>query len=128
MPQLTNIVLKDGAAANHTYAPQDIQKGVATLVESTGVPLGDKRLTIGLSSTTQGRRKATLKLVIPVVQDATVNGVTRPTIVRTAYANVEFSFDAGSSVAERKDARSLLASALADASIVLATDSLQALY
>lgn len=130
MPQLTNIVLKDGAAtpANHTFNPLGIEKNVATLVESTGVPLGDKRLSVGQSSTPQGRRKVTMKLVVPVMQDASVNGVTRPTIVRTAYANVEFSFDAGSSIQERKDARAYVTSALADASLVSVIDQLSALY
>lgn len=128
MPQLTNIVLKDGAAANHTFAPNDISKGVASLVESTGVPLGDRRLTVGLSATPQGRRKATMKLVIPIVQDGVVNGISKPTITRVAYCNIEFSFDPASSTAERKDVRSYAASALAEASVVSVIDSLSALY
>nr|QDH88675.1 MAG: hypothetical protein H1Bulk304066_000002 [Leviviridae sp.] len=116
MPQLNNAVLKDGATtpANHTFTPDNISGGVATLIESTGVPIGDKRLTVSLVQTSAGRRKVTMKLTIPVVQDATVNGVTRPTVVRTAYADLTFSYDGSSSLQERKDTRAYIVSALAD--------------
>jgi len=130
MPQLNNAVLKDGATtpANHTFTPDNISGGVATLIESTGVPIGDKRLTVSLVQTSAGRRKVTMKLTIPVVQDATVNGVTRPTVVRTAYADLTFSYDGSSSLQERKDTRAYIVSALADAMLLQVNDSLSALY
>lgn len=115
MPQIANLVLKDRAATpfDHTFTPQGFPNGVATLVESTGIPLADKRLTIAVSKTAQGRRKVTLKLVVPVVQDQTINGITSPVIVRTGYADVTFSFDQASSEQERKDAVSFIAESLA---------------
>ncbi|QXN75348.1 MAG: hypothetical protein [Grapevine-associated levi-like virus 10] len=105
MPQLNPLVLKDGAAtpANHTFQPRDITGGVAALVESTGVPIGDRRITLALNRTTAGRLKASVKVAIPIVQDQVLNGVSRPAIVRTAYADVVFSFDGTSSTDERKD-------------------------
>jgi hypothetical protein len=128
MPQLTNVVLKDNANADHTFTPNDIQGGVASLVETTGVPLGDKRITISLTQTSQGRRKVTTKLSIPVVQDAVVAGVTKPTIVRTAYAELTLSFDSSSSAVERKDVISYIKSLMANAMYVSTAGDLQGIY
>lgn len=117
MPQLTSLVLKDGAAtpANHTFAPRDIVSGVATVIESTGVPVGDRRLSFALNRTQNGRVKVTMKMAIPVMQDQVVNGVSKPTVVRVAYSDITFSFDQTSSTQERKDVLALMASALGDA-------------
>lgn len=54
MPQLQNIVLTDRATTpvNHTFVPRDIDRnGVATVVESTGVPVGENQLSISLTRT-----------------------------------------------------------------------------
>lgn len=128
MPQLTTVVLKDHAAADHTFTPQSSTAGVSTLVESTGVPLGDRRITVSGSTTPQGRRKATMKLVIPIVQDSLVNGISRPTIVRVAYANLDFSFDPGSNTDERADVRAFVKSLLDNTMIASTVDSLASLY
>lgn len=108
MPQLTSIVLKDNAATDHTFAPRDIVGGVTTLVESTGVPIADKTVTVSLNRTATGRRKVNIKLAIPVVQDQVVSGITRPTVVRTAYADLTLTFDGASTTTERADLRSFL--------------------
>lgn len=128
MPQLTNVVLKDSANADHTFIPENVSGNVATLVESTGVPIGDKRLSIGQTRTAQGRRKVTVKLAIPTVQDAVVNGVSRPTVVRSAYADVVLSFDAGSTTLERKSVLTHLGSLMANALFVSAAGDLQGIY
>jgi len=108
MPQFAPVVIKDTAEVAHTYNPDSITGGVATLVESTGVPIGDKRITISSTKTQGDRRKLTFKFSFPVVQDATVNGVVKPTVVRTAYADVVFSFSGDSSLKERGDAADLV--------------------
>lgn len=115
MPQLTSLVLKDGAATpvDHTFEPREVSQGIATLVESNGIPIGDRKITLSVSRTAQGRVKATMKLVIPVVTDQTLNGVTRPTVVRTAYADVTFSYDGSSNTQERKDIIAYVRNALA---------------
>jgi hypothetical protein len=128
MPQLTSIVLKDNADADHTFTPNNVQGGVATLVESTGVPLGDKRITVAQNQTAQGRRKVTLKLAIPVLQDAVVNGVTRPTVVRVAYCDMTLSFDGSSSTSERKDVLAYAESLLGTTLIQNAAGDLQGIY
>lgn len=128
MPQLTSAVLTDGAAIGHTFTPASIAGGVATLVESTGVPLGDKKLTASSTQTSQGRRKVTYKLSVPVMQDAVSNGVSRPTAVRTAYASLEFSFDPTSNVQERSDVRSMIVSLLQDTNMRDLIDHLTTLY
>lgn len=116
MPQLVPLVLKDGKATpvDHTFIPREIAGGVSTLVESTGTPIGERRLTLSQNRTTSGRVKVIARLVIPVVQDAVVNGISKPTIVRTSYADVTLSFDSGSSTAEREDTVALIRSLLAN--------------
>lgn len=114
MPQLSNLVLKDRATTpvDHTFTPLDIQQGVGVVVESSGVPIGDRRFSVSLSKTANNRYKPSIKMSIPVVQDATVNGVTKPTVVRTLYADLTFNFPSDSSEQERKDAVGMLQSGL----------------
>lgn len=118
MPQLASVVLKDNANADQTFAPRGIVSGVATLVKSTGVPVGDQRLVVshGRTSTNQ-REKITMKLAIPVIQDVVVSGISRPTAVRVAYCDIVFTFDGTSNTTERADvlayAKTLLGHALA---------------
>lgn len=125
MPQLQNIVLTDRAATpvNHTYTPRDIVGGVAEVVESTGVPIGDNRFTVSLKETAQGRFKGVLKGQFPIVQNQTINGVTTPVVVRTSYCTMEFSFDKSSTEQERKDCVGLMQSSL-DVSKTLVNDSI----
>lgn len=114
MTQLTTLVLKDHAAANVSFAPRDIVNGVATAQNSSGVPVGDKTVSWSTTRTTNGRRKAILKMVFPVVQDQVISGISKPTVVRTAYCDVTFSFDGTSTTVERQDMIAALAAALAD--------------
>lgn len=100
------LVLMDRATpqVEHTFNPRDLVGGVATFTESVdGVPLADRRVTASLNRTAGGRVKANLKFAIPVVQDVVVGGVTKPTIVRTAYADIMFNFDQSSNTRERDD-------------------------
>lgn len=130
MPQLAAITIKDGKAtpADHVFAPRDIVSGVAALTEGTGSPISDNSLTVSSTRTNAGRRNVKIKLTLPIVQMATVNGVTRPTVVRVAYAEASFSFSEESATAERKDSRALLLNALNNALIGSTVDDLSALY
>jgi hypothetical protein len=101
MPQLTSIVLKDGLEADQTFTPRGIVGGVATLVKSNGVPVGDVKITASHTRTQTGREKIVLKLQIPVVQDVTVNGISKPTVVRSAFADITFTVDQTSNDVER---------------------------
>lgn len=125
MPQIQNLVVADRAATpvNHTYVPRDIVGGVATVVESTGVPIGDNVITLSLKKTDQGRFKATLKGRFPVVQTQTINGISTPVVVRTAFGECVFSFESTSTLQERKDVVGLIANSLS-ASAPLVNDTL----
>ncbi len=114
MPQLNPLVLKDGAATpvDHTFTPRTVENGVATLVESAGSPLGERRLSFSQNRSSSGRIRVIAKLAIPVVQDVVVNGVTKPTLVRTNYADITFNFDNTSSNIERRDIVAEVASML----------------
>lgn len=122
MPQLQNLVLKDRktpTAIDHTFTPSDITGGVGEVVESTGTPIGNNRCTVSLKQTATGRYKGEVRLTIPVVQTQTINGVSSPVVVRTAYANVEFTFDKTSSEAERADIVGMMADALAPTKVLV---------
>lgn len=114
MPQLQTLILTDRTpttAVDHTFQPRDIKNGVGTVVESTGVPIGDKRFTISLRQV-NNRYRAQMQLAVPVVQTQTINGVSTPVIVRTAYADLTFTFDAASTEQERTDVVGMLMDAL----------------
>lgn len=114
MPQLQNLVLKDrkSTPVNHTFTPRDIVDRVGTVAESTGLPLGDSRVTVSSVRNANGRYKPVVKFTFPVLQTETVNGVSRPVVVRTAYADLTFNFDQSSSEAERNDVVGMVQSAL----------------
>jgi hypothetical protein len=132
MPTASAIVLTDGAAVDHTFTPEGRDaNGVTNFKKTTGVPLGDEKLSINQSKTAQGRRKVSIRMQLPILADAAgEDGVTRPTIVRTAFADVTLSFDATSSITERKNLRYMIADlfgagqTLSEAVI----DNLEALY
>lgn len=117
MPQLQNLVLTDRQTTPvaHTFTPRDIVNGVGTVIESTGVPVGDNRVSVSISKTSTGRYKSVLKGVFPVVQNQTINGITSPVVVRTAYAEVHFTFDEQSTTAERNNVVGMIADALGTA-------------
>jgi len=114
MPLLQTTVLADRETTpvNHTFVPRDVKDGRGVVVNSTGVPIGDERLTVAMKEATS-RYNGEVKLVLPVVQNETINGVVRPTVVRTAYVTMNFSFDKSSTLQERKNAVGLAAAALA---------------
>lgn len=115
MPQLQNLVLTDRATTpvSHTFVPREITNGVGAVVESSGVPVGDSRFTVSLRQTSSKKYVGVLKLAVPVVQNQTINGVTSPVVVRTAYAEATFTFDSTSTEQERKDAIGMFYSSLA---------------
>lgn len=112
MPQIANLVLTDRAATpvNRTFTPRNVERAKGTLVHSSGVPVGESRLTIASNVTPAGKQKVTVNLTMPVVATETINGVSNPRVVRTNYASAEFSFDATSTEQERKDVVGMLQS------------------
>lgn len=115
MPQLQSVVLTDRATptpVDHTFVPRDVRADVGTVIETTGVPVGNPRLSVSLRVQPSGQYKPEVKLAVPVVMNETINGVTNPKVVRTAYADVTFKFDPLSSEQERADLVGMLVSAL----------------
>lgn len=117
MPQLTNLVLTDRKTTPvaHTLIPVNIDKnGVAYVAESTGTPVAD----IGLSISTRrvnDKIKSRLVLTVPVVQTETINGISKPKVVRSSVAAVDFTFSRESSEAERNDVVGMFADAFGTA-------------
>lgn len=134
MPQLANLVLTDraGTPVNHTFVPESnpATTGVASVAEYSGVPFGNNRVALSLNKTPTGRFKAKLAFSFPVVQTETVNGISNPKLVRTAFADLTFTFADNSSEQERKDAVGMVQSSL-DAAKTMVNDmlvKLQAVY
>jgi hypothetical protein len=105
MPQMEPLVLTDRAATpvDHEFNPRGKDKGIATYAESTGIPIGDRRITISDPRFSNGRARVSVKLAWPVVQDNVVGGVSAPTIVRTNYVDLAFNWAQESSLQERDD-------------------------
>lgn len=122
MPQLQNLVLTNRATptpADTTFVPRDIVNGVGTVINQVdGVPVGERRFTVSMRKSGT-RYRGRLSLVLPVVQSMTVDGISKPTVVRNAFANVEFVFDETSTQQERNDLVGMLASALASNKVLV---------
>jgi hypothetical protein len=113
MPVLQSTVLADreSTPVNHTFVPRDLKDGKGTVVNSTGVPIGDERLSVSMKEATT-RYQGEVKLVLPVTQVETVNGIDRPTVIRTNYVTLTCSFDKSSTMQERNNAIGMMAAAL----------------
>lgn len=129
MPALQNLVLTDRATptpVNHTFVPAGIDQqnvGEVANPSSTGVPAGAERVTLSMKKGGDARYKGKIKLVLPILATETINGVSRPVVVRQTIVNLSFDFDENSSEQERKDAVGMTYSAL-DPSKVLVNDTL----
>lgn len=87
MPQLTNVILKDGNNADVTFSPVDILNGISTLRGAGANPSIQPRLSV--SCVPNGNKtawNATAKIEVPVVQN--IGGV--DTVVDTEIVNVKF--------------------------------------
>lgn len=102
MPQLQQLVLTDRAdtPVSHTFTPVDIQQNVATVSERTGSPVADPIYSIS-NRRSGDNYKVTIKMSVPVVQNETVNGISRPVVVRSAYVQATFTFSKDSTEEER---------------------------
>lgn len=115
MPPLQNLVITDRTPTtpvNLTFTPRDIDaNGVGTVVNAAGTPIGEKRVSVSMRKR-NSRYKGEVRLALPVVATETINGVSRPVVIRTAFVTLNADFDEKSTLQERDDAIGLLASAL----------------
>lgn len=116
MPQLQNLILKDRETTpvDHTFVPNGISgENVGEVIESNGVPFGNRRVTIQMKKLASGRYQANLRMIFPVLVTETINGIQRDTVLRTSYADLKFTFDGNSTLKERDNMVGMLQSALA---------------
>jgi hypothetical protein len=114
MPALQSISVNDRATPTpvaHAFAPRDVSQGVGLVVNSTGVPVGEEKLTISMRKS-GSKYRGKLTLTAPVVVTETINGVSAPRVARTAYATLEVTFDETSSTQERTNLIGMIADAL----------------
>lgn len=115
MAARANLVVNDRASTPvaHTFTPAgDDTNDVHVFLERNGVPAADSRFTAALRST-NGKWRPTLRMQIPVVQTQDVGGIQTPVVVRTAFAELNLTFDATSTEQERKNLVGMFANALA---------------
>lgn len=122
MPQLQNLVVTDRATptpVDHTLVPRDIStNGVGTVVENTSVPIGQLTMDVSMRKTGPTfRGRLTMKQ--PIIQDVTVGGVTKPTVVRQSYFAADFIFDETSTEQERTNLVGMVASALGTSKVLV---------
>lgn len=125
MPALANLVINDRmpTPVAHTLVPYGTNgEGVGTLVEVTGIPVGEPKFTLSCIRK-NGKVRGKLVLAVPIVQTETINGVARPVVVRTGYIEVNTTFDGLSLEQERANVVGLMANAMA-ASQTLVNDVL----
>lgn len=116
MPALQTTVLKDRTPTtpvDHTFTPESVKDGVGVVIETAGVPIGNKQLSVSSRKLPSGKYKAEVRLVSPTVATEVINGVSAPKVIRTAFANAVFTFDASSTEQERNDLVGMFADAFA---------------
>lgn len=122
MAQASTITVNDRTTPTpvaHTFAPREIEAGVASFVESNTVPLGEKQISLRWRKGENGRFYQRVMLTAPVLVNETINGVTVPTVPRVALIDCTFRFDATSTEQERADAVGMFANALASSQTVV---------
>jgi hypothetical protein len=114
MPLLQAISLNDRETTPvaHVFTPNDSVNGVGIVKNTTGVPLGAETLTVSMRGSPNGRYRGKVNLTVPVVQTQTINGISTPVVVRTAYVSLEVTFSDKSTLQERNNVIGMLADAL----------------
>lgn len=104
----------------HAFTPRGDgeQTGTTMFAESAAVPAGDRKIIV---RTRRSDKKYIVSLVLsnPTLVTETINGVSVPSVTRTAYGEVSFRFDELSTLQERKDTVGMLANALVAAQTML---------
>lgn len=114
MPAFQSVVLTDRASTPvaHTFLPKKEVGEGGRLTKAGSTSIGDKIFEVEPRTTTGGRFKVDLRLVLPVTVDATVNGVVTTVVQRANRAMVTFDFAPDATEQERKDLVGMIASAL----------------
>lgn len=113
MPNFSSFTINDREATPvaHTFVPATLVGGLATYVESNGVPLGEPKLTVS-SRKANSKYRISLRLAMPVVATETINGVDNPKVIRTSYIEMNLTFEETSTLQERMNAVGIFANML----------------
>lgn len=114
MPALQSISILDRTPVTpvaHVFQPRDVLNGVGLVVNGSGVPVSDEKLSVAMKKSGNAFR-GKLTLTVPVVATETINGVSSPKVIRTAYISLDCTFDALSTTQERTNIVGMLADAL----------------
>lgn len=111
---------REDTPVDHTFVPNGFSadNSVAFFKNGGTYKIEDEKYSISWRESAQNR-KVRCKLEVPVVVEETINGVTVPKVVRTAYGEVTFTFAHTSSEQERDNVVGLLAASLASSVSVL---------
>lgn len=121
---IDSVTVQDGATtpSDVVFDRYGASPGAVQLRARGATVSADKVLTLKTTESSE-RTKVMAVLRVPVVQTETVNGISSPKIVRTAYFRGEFTFDGDASDEERRDILSyvetLLGSGVAEVADVL---------
>lgn len=114
MAQVTSLTLKDGTT-DVVFKPLSIDRqGVTTFVNSDGVVVKDKKLS-QKTSRTEKNVVVTIDIILPTVQEQTINGISNPLAVRATRTNIRLSASKFSTEAERQSHINLTVAALQQA-------------
>lgn len=102
--------------------------GVAALSEAGAVPALEKRVTISVSQPSRNRKNYKVQVKIQNPTSCTASGTCDPSVTRSAYADVTFSFTQYSTDEERALVRTELKALLADPMLIDAIDNLNPAY
>lgn len=103
----------------HTFQPnQSPTSELAVAKRTTGVPVADEIITIS-NKTSGQKRKIRMLIVLPVVANEVINGISKPSVIRRGIAEVNLTFDDISSLQERKNLVGLLYASLAPGQVML---------
>lgn len=125
MTAISVITLPDAAATpvNHDFNPTKVEGDTATYLEQSATSsVGYWPLSMTHRAPLPGQVdklfRDTVKLAIPLVVTETINGVSRPTVLGTMRANLEFVIPDSATLQNRKDLRKLAVGALNSAAFI----------
>lgn len=113
MPTIT-VLDREDTPVSHAFEPHHEDNGVATFNEYGDTDISANVLTISTKKT-DANVKVRLVLKMPVIGEVTSGTTSIPSIVRTSYADVTFTFSRDSYEQERENTVEILRNILAAA-------------
>lgn len=104
---------------SHTFVPRSpADSSVVLFAETATVPIGERTFTISTRKTGT-KYRTRIKLESPVLVTEVINGVSRPSVPRIAYADLTFTFEDTSTAQERANVVGMFANSLAAAQTMI---------